>query len=201
GAELSVDYSYQLQDVWLVDASLKGLLPLNQARENWRLGNGVQSNQLQIIQSELQLDLLRQFNQIKLGGWLAYQYHQQSRKNFVINGVQKNIGRITETVQTAWLGAAIESTSDDGAVKMRLEGGLPLWVHTTNSSVKGVFNKRAGFRLGADLRLLLPWHLSGQDMSLVAGYQYKQLGDELIPGALWPKNSWQSMSLGMNVQW
>jgi len=201
GAEVSVKWTQELQDVWVLETGWKGILPLTQGKESWNLGNGVQTNSLNVVQSEVRLDVLRKLSLADIGLWSSYQWHQQSRKHFVVNNVLKNTGLIRETVQSIWAGLELQSAANSGLFYMRLEAALPVWVNVKNTAVADVFNKRSGYRLGADTRFQLPWQGSYEKLSLIAAYQYRELGNDLKTTALWPKNRWQTVSLGINLTW
>jgi len=113
-----------------------------------------------------------------------------------------NSSSISGTIQVVWMGLGLDAMSDHGLMNLHVEAAIPTWLHTTNSSVKGVFSKRTGFRAEASVNFLLPWSLAGADMHVESSYEYRKLGGELLPGvALWPENRWQSISLGVNAKW
>jgi len=199
---LGIDYLYDLNPAWHIKTTWNGLLPLTQGHERWNLATGLQLNQLQVFQSEVRLDVSREIGNVDLSFWSSYFWHNQVRKNFVKNGVKLNISSVSETVQVVWLGLGLDSTSENDLMSLHLEAGVPAWVHTTNSAVKGSFSKRTGFRAEASASFLLPWSLAGADMHIESSYEYRKLGGELLSGvALWPENRWQSISLGVNVKW
>jgi len=201
-ADLSMDYLYEFQPAWYIKGIWKGLLPLTQGHERWNLATGLQLNQLQVFQSEVRFDISRKISDVDLSVWASYFWHDQVRKNFVMNGVKQNSSSVSEIVQVAWLGLGLDSTSENDLMGLHLEAGVPTWVHTTNSAVKGSFSKRTGFRAEGSVSFLLPWTLMGIENRIVSSYEYRKLGGELLPGvALWPENRWQSVSLGVNARW
>ncbi|MDQ6955306.1 MAG: hypothetical protein Q9M20_07665 [Mariprofundaceae bacterium] len=211
GAELGAVLHHRLDENWQFMASWKNIFPIYKATETWQLANGVQSNQLRIAQSELHLEVLRKLYGADLGLWTSYQWHLQSRQKFRCNGVlvcggkpvSDNDKPIRETVQTLWAGVALQAESDNALVMLRLEGGLPMWVYTTNSSVVGAFTRRSGFRMGGSASILLPWQ-QGTEARLAVAYQYRELGNELLQTTsqwLWPSNRWQTLSLEMSLRW
>ena len=202
GATSSLEVSPQ----WYVALGWKGMLPMNQATERWQLGNGVQKNDLQVIQSDFKIALNRQWQDVQTGVFLAYQWHQQSRKQFVKNGLRTVVTGepIKETVQSTWLGLSVQSGNDMGEV--HLEAGLPVWVYTTNDLIRGSFRKRTGFRIQASGEMHLPWQwFDGVETSLTGNYSYRELGGEVLKTLnqtwLWPKNRWQMASLGLAFAW
>jgi len=205
GAELGVNFQHQLNDQWQLIASWKNLLPVYKATETWDLANGIQSNQLSIAQSELRLEVLRDLYGVDLGVWTSYQWHQQSRQDFIVNGavVPGNGKAIHETVQTIWTGIILQAASDQEQLIFRLEGAVPIWVYTTNDLVVGAFTNVSGYRMGGSASVLLPWK-DGMETHLTAAYQYRELGNELLQTSgqwLWPTNRWQTLSLEVSAQW
>ncbi|MDX8408424.1 MAG: hypothetical protein R8J84_00055 [Mariprofundales bacterium] len=180
---------------WSLYSQLTGLVPVATANERWPLSGWVQTNDLRIAQIASQLSLVRHFGSVDAGISAALQWHQQARKQFKKNGVPLPDGLVTETVRTAWLGGVIASHG------LQLQAALPLWVHTTNSSIGNTFSKRDGFRVGASTHLPLPWQPLGVAMHVDASYRFQQLGGDAQPAALWPKNRFQTVSLGASAEW
>jgi len=201
GLELSAGLSQAMGDQWLLKADWKGMSSLNQSNEHWTLGNGIQNNDLSIKQSEFNASILRNIYGIRVGVLSAYQWQQQSRKNIVLNGVKKSIGTINETVQVLWGGLALQSSSFDKRFVFDVDVAVPVWVHVANDNVQGTFNRRTGYRIGSAFTMGLPFHLLDTESKIRMSYQYRQLGNDLKTNALWPKNSWQQVSVGAVLGW
>jgi len=201
--QVGVDSSLAVSPQWCVELGWKGMLPVNQATEHWQFGNGVQRNDLKVTQSDFKIALNRQWQGVQTGVFLAYQWHEQSRKLFVVNGVRAVAAGepIKETVQSTWLGLSVQSGNDMG--HFHLEAGLPVWVYATNDLISGSFRKRTGFRIQASGEMRLPWQwLEGVEISLTGNYSYRELGGEVLNQTLlWPKNRWQTVSLGLALAW
>ena len=199
----SIEGRLDIAELWQLKSSWAGLLPLNSADERWTLGTGVQRNQLKILQSEFRFELLRQAGPVQLGVWTAYQWHQQQRRTFVVNGLAiTGIAQaVKETVQTTWAGIAIESDTLDRRLHARLEAALPVRVRVNNTAVADTFHRRRGFRAGGLLRWYMPWQVDDFRLSLDMRYAYRMLGPDKKPTALWPENSWQSVSAGLSMTW
>ena len=189
---------------WLANIALVGMLPLNRADERWDLANGTQSNRLDITELEISSDLLYRFAAFDLGVWTAYQWHEQKRRSFVINGVAAAVSGepVRETIQSAWAGVTMQASSHENGLTTKIEAAVPVWVKTTNSSLPGVaFTKKKGFRLGAQVAWEFPWGVDGMDWTAKIKYRYRELGDDLQAAALWPKNRWQTVSAGLEIHW
>ncbi len=191
----SVTGEQRLADGWSLDSQLSGIVPLGTANERWSRSDGVQTNDLRIAQIASQLSLVRHLAAMDVGLSAALQWHQQARKNFSLNGASLSNGLVTETVRTAWVGALLAS----GGV--RLEAGLPVWVHTTNSSTSAIFSKRDGFRVAVSAHLPLSWQPFGVGLHVDGAYRFQQLGGDAQSAALWPKNRFQTLSLGASAEW
>jgi len=66
---LGIDYLYDLNPAWHIKSTWNGLLPLAQGSERWDLSSGLQVNQLQIFQSELRVDVIKEISDVELSFW------------------------------------------------------------------------------------------------------------------------------------
>lgn len=192
---------YDLNRQWLIEGSWRGLFSTGTITEQWQLNGGNQRNQLAISQSEFQAGLLRKLAGLQIGAWTSYQWHQQSRKQFISNGVPVLLAGepIKETVQTAWAGIALRYDIDDWF--FAFDSALPIWVYTTNDLVSEAFKKRSGYRISLRMKRTLPWRIANTETAVTAAYHYRVLGNDLKTTALWPKNSWTAFSLGLSLIW
>jgi len=200
GRELA---TFNINHLWQVSASVEGLFPIQKTTERWKLNPASkQQNQLEINQIEYRLEVKRRiFDALQAGLWSSYQWHKQTRNNFISNGIRQSLGTVHETVKTAWAGLSLSATSPQG-LTLQLEGGLPIMVHTTNDLVPPAFNRRSGFRAGVRMEYLLPVTLQNTTNHIILGYQYRELGNEQKANKwLWPTNRWQTVSLGLSVAW
>jgi len=133
-----------------------------------------------------------------VGVWGALRWQQQARQQFKKNGAPLPDPLVTETIRTAWMGGAINGEW------WRILVGAPVWVRTTNSSISNVFSKRQGFRVGSEVHWPLDTWLN-TDIQLHGTYRYQQLGGDLqrstAKTVLWPKNRFQTVSLGASASW
>lgn len=191
---ITTDQITDINSEWQWKYEFSSIIPTIQASEHWSLGNGLQTNDLRIGQLEGKLELIRKLNGVNIGLWGALRWQQQARQHFKQNGVSLPDSLVTETIRTAWLGGAISGEW------WRVEGGVPLWVRTTNSSINNVFSKRGGYRVGGELHgSLIKWLTA--DIAWHGGYHYQQLDGEIQASALWPKNRFQTVSLGASAKW
>ncbi len=203
GMQASMMVEWEVNDQWLPSVSLEGLIPLNKAVETWGFTGGGQTNRLDITQFEARGDLHYQFGMLDAGVWLSYQWHQQSRRQFVVNGMPVVVvgEPVHETVQSFWAGIALASSFGKEAVSIYVDAALPVWVYTTNSLIPEVFSRTNGFRVGAGVEWNMPWSMGAAQLSGSLSYRYRELGNDLRRIALWPKNRWQMVSLGAKLTW
>ncbi|MDX8412777.1 MAG: hypothetical protein R8J85_01690 [Mariprofundales bacterium] len=175
---------------WQWRYEISSLVPTLQGNERWSRSDFVQTNDLRIGQLEGQVALMRKLGGVNIGAWGALRWQQQARQHFKKNGARLPDSLVTETIRTAWLGGAISGE------RWRVMAGTPLWVRTTNSSITTVFSKRSGYRVGGEVH----WPLA-TNIKLHGGYHYQQLGGDTQPSALWPKNRFQTISLGASASW
>ncbi len=180
---------------WGWRSEVSAIVPTVQAVEAWH-NPANQHNDLRIAQFEGQLALLRKFDGFDLGVWGALRWHQQDRSNLNYSGG----GTFAiETIRSAWLGASLSGSW------WRITTGTPIWVYVTNSSMTTTFSKRDGFRAGIEIyRPLAEW--LGDTIHLHGAYHYQQIGGDLKSfgvnsAALWPKNRFQTVSLGLSAEW
>lgn len=192
---------YDMNRQWLIEGSWRGLFSTGTITEQWQLNGGNQRNQLAINQSEFQVGLLRKLATLQIGAWTSYQWHEQSRKQFISNGVPVLLAGepIKEAVQTVWAGVTLRYDIDDWF--FTFDSALPIWVYTTNDLVSKAFKKRSGYRITLRMKRTLPWHIAKAETAVTAAYQYRVLGNDLKTTALWPKNSWTAFSLGLSLIW
>jgi len=127
----------------------------------------------------------------RMGFWTSYQWHQQSRP------YQHTSSR--ETVQTLWLGSSLQLPVTPSAWQADLDLAIPVWVHTTNTVLSGAFTTTKGFRSHVGLTYNLPDTVIASQIK--ATYSYRELGGETLGTWLWPKNRWQTASLGLSLAW
>jgi len=184
--------SFLLSTSWDVSRSMTA------SQEQWKFRQGMQDNRLAIQQSEFKLEIMHAWQPIQLGLWSSYQWHEQSRSDFVVNGIATPIlgEPIKETVQVIWLGANISIPWQ--AWKLGTSLGMPAWVQTSNTLISQKFHIQQGYRLHTSLHYQLPQ----SPLSMQADYSFRQLGGErLANGWLWPKNRWQTASFGVSCAW
>jgi len=192
-----------MNQLWAVTISAEGLFPARNTTEYWSLNPAIrQQNQLNIKQVEYRLEVKRRiFDTVQAGLWASYQWHKQARSHFISNGIRQSQGTVHEVVKTAWVGLSLSSTSPQG-LTIQLEGGLPVSVHATNDLVPSSFNRRSGFRAGMRMDYTLPTYLQRTSDHITLAYQFRELGNEQLSNKwLWPKNRWQTLSLGLSVVW
>jgi len=193
--------AFDLNNDWSFKTSIEGLMSVNKTTERWNLNQTMQSNRLSARQIELRLEIIRKIFAVKAGLWSSYHLHMQQRQGFIVNGVQQVTRLVDETVQSGWAGVSLEKSLPQG-IHIRIEGGLPVWVHTTNDLVTGSFSRRKGFRAGVRASMQMPWSTGDISSHLIVNYQYRELGGELLSNKwLWPKNTWQELSLGVSINW
>ncbi|MDQ6953241.1 MAG: hypothetical protein Q9M15_06925 [Mariprofundaceae bacterium] len=183
---------------WSFSSRWQGLQSLQSSQEKWSFRQSTQNNQLSIQQSELKFDISHPWQHIQWGLGTSYQWHQQSRQNFRVNGVPVSVAGepIIETVQTLWLDSHIMIPWQ--AWRMCLSIGVPTWVHTTNTLLATAFTSKQGFRTH------MTWSYQPQQSpwKLQASYNYRELGNQITSnGWLWPKNRWQTASIGVSCGW
>jgi len=191
--EITTVEEVEINHEWRWRSEISSIVPTVQAIERWH-NPFDQHNDLRIAQLEGQLTLLRKFDGFNLGVWSALRWHQQARQHFSQFSVPTADPLVTETVRTAWLGGTLSGQW------WRILAGVPVWVRTTNSSITNTFSKRAGFRAGVELHWPFTVWL-GNTVQLHGGYHYQQLGGDAQITALWPKNRFQTLSLGMSAEW
>ncbi|MDQ6993132.1 MAG: hypothetical protein Q9M31_06615 [Mariprofundus sp.] len=191
-----------IDDDWRFSSTVSGMLPINSLSETWALPNAsVQKNQLAIEQGDVRMDLLRCFEPVCLGLWGSYRSQLQKRQQFYINGVLQPNGLIEESVQTAWAGLSLQSESEEHLL-LSLDIGVPVWVKTTNTNAPGIsWHTKKGAVVDVKLDWPTPWRLGGAGVLVNVAYHYQVLGGELVQGALWPKNHFQQLTLGLDLRW
>jgi len=183
---------------WLLTGSWKGLQSMTSSQEQWNFRQSTQHNQLSIQQSEVKLEIAHRWQAMSLGIWSSYQWHEQSRYDFFVNGVPTTVlgEPIKETVQVIWLGTNFVRPWQ--AWQFNFNIGIPTWVQTNNILISQKFTTKQGVRLQTSLH----YHLSDSPLSLQADYSFRELGGELLSnGWLWPKNRWQTASFGVSCAW
>lgn len=183
---------------WSFVSSWQGLQSLQSPQETWVFRQSTQSNQLSIQQSELQFNISHPWQHIEWGLGTSYQWHQQSRKKFIVNHIPITITGepIQETIQTLWLDTHVVIPWQ--AWRIRLNIGMPTWVHANNTLVPIAFTSKQGFRT----QISCTYHPQQSPWTLQARYSYRELGGQMISsGWLWPKNRWQTASLGVSFAW
>jgi len=183
---------------WMITGSWEGLQSFQSSQEQWNFRQSTQHNQLSIQQSELKLELAYAWQQASLGIWTSYQWHEQSRHAFFVNGVPTSVlgEPIKETIQVLWLGTNFVIPWQDW--QFNLSVGIPTWVQASNTLVPYHFKTKQGFKV----RTTLHYHLPHSPLNLQAAYSFRQLGGEaLATDWLWPKNRWQTASLGVSLAW
>ncbi|MDQ6974954.1 MAG: hypothetical protein Q9M22_00135 [Mariprofundaceae bacterium] len=194
---------------WQLGVTGEILRSIGERNELWFTPNNTQQNALSIQHQEVRVNLLYNLHdflpRFSLGGWLAWQKDVQKRRAFFVNGLAVSaarVGTVRETIQASWLGLTALGTSEDRHFRLRLNAGMPLSVQTTNNALPGMtFNKKQGFRwtVAADYELFT--HATGASTRLIISYRFRQLGNEVQQAALWPKNKWRVLSLGVRQTW
>lgn len=191
---------------WTVGLTGEALSSLGDRREVWHTPSQEQQNKLKVDHQEVRADILYRWIGLtpvfSLGGWLAWQRDVQRRRGFVVNGVPVSSVVARETIQVSWFGLTAFGVSEDERFRLRLSIGTPLSVKTTNSVIAGtVFNKKKGIRwtIHADYRLFT--YGDGESTRLTTSYRFRELGNEIQTRALWPKNQWRVLSLGIQQTW
>jgi len=205
-SKVQMNLNIDLMKGWKLNNRSSAWLPIHQKQSNeqWNFPTKVQKNQLNVTQYDTAISLNRRWGDVEGGILLAYQWHQQARRKFTVNGAAVALANepIHETVQSTWAGVQLKSFSDVGNFMVGIEAAVPLSMYVANDVVQGVFHKRTGYRLGLESKLSLPWHIFAAASELTAYYHYRKLGGEVLNQTwLWPKNKWQSASLGMALAW
>lgn len=198
-AELSLDNVLDEEELWILHGRVGGLLPWQKRTESWRTATGTQTNDLNIYQMDTRLELVRKLKPAEVGIWAAYQWHQQQRSQFVVNGVPSTSGPVRETVQSVWGGVLLGLRPGIMAdLHIQATAGLPVWVHTFNTNV-GTFHKRKGYQLALSADCDLGTY-EDIESRFVMDWSYRKLGGDLQSFGLWPENTWQTLSFGINIR-
>jgi len=196
------------QDIgaWTISLGGEWLTSLGTQRETWQQPIQLQTNDLSIQHRELHAAAHWHWDAVSplfaVGVWGAWQHDTQKRSNFVSNGTAIAVAPVREIIGVSWAGVSMMGESESRYFQLRLDAGVPLAVNTTNDALPGVvFNKRQGVRwhASANYRLLGDDH--GASTRMVAAFRFRELGNEVQPRALWPKNRWQVISLGVQQTW
>lgn len=188
---------------WYSQFTFEAQLPFSRSDEQWQMPSSTQQNRLSIYQFETRIDQSYRFAAIEAGVWLSYLWHRQRRSSFVVNGVAIVVAGepVVETIQSYWGGVNLKARMLEERLQTHVEVALPLSVRTTNSLLTDVFTRNRGFRAGVGLQWILLRSQDGVRLSGSAAYRYRELGNDLKATALWPKNRWQEISLGMSLAW
>ncbi|MDQ6978556.1 MAG: hypothetical protein Q9M09_00080 [Mariprofundaceae bacterium] len=191
---------------WTLSWGGEWLTSLGTQQERWQQPTQQQTNNLSIQHGEIHAAAHWHWNAVSplfsVGAWGAWQYDIQRRSDFISNGSAAVIAPIRELIRVSWAGLSLMGESENHYFHVRLDAGMPLAVKTTNDVLPGVvFNTRQGVRwqVNANYRLLGDEH--GVSTRVVTSYRFRQLGHEVQPQALWPKNRWQVFSLGVQQTW
>ncbi len=198
----SLEQAWDYHPDWSVRVDASGMLPLGKAEEIWQLTGGasVQNNKLDIRQAEGRAVVLRRLGLFQVGLWGSYQWQQQRRQQFVVNGAAVVVAGepVRESISSAWVGGELDAGF--GSLKLQFEGGLPAWVEVTNSTLSGKFNRRSGYRWGASVN----WQAietAAVDFIVRVNYQYRKLGGDLKSFGLWPDNRYETLAAGVALHW
>ena len=205
GSDIQIGYGLHLNSSWTF------ILPAYQASESWTYSGNVQTNDFRAFESELKTSLIKDFEGWGTGLWISYLQHIQERQHFVVNGTPTAIygEPIQETVQVVWAGLDFQADVAEH-INTSLDVGLPISVRTTNSNSPGVvWGTYSGYRVGAKVSWDIAEQTGLENWTASLGYQYRQLGNEMLQqsnGAttlsyLWPKNTWQALSLNLSYTW
>lgn len=186
------------------------ILPTSTQTETWNQVAAVQTNQFKATEYEFKTALVLDIDAFSVGAYLSYMHHVQERSRFAINGVPKCAQHpitkmcapepIKETIQANWIGATA-GLELSNQIAIELSGAVPLAVQTSNDLIAETFTSNKGFRLTAALDWDLADVIGGSSWSLKLKYQYRKLGPEQGLTALWPENSWQTMSAVATYSW
>lgn len=185
----------------------EALTTLGADNEQWATASNTQQNTLSIQHQEIRTDILYHWDtfpsSFSFGGWLAWQQDVQKRQSFFVNGLPAGAGSIArEIIQASWFGFAAIGRSEDGRFRLRASLGMPLTVRTTNTAIAGtVFDRKQGLRWTVDADYPLFTYTNGTSTRLTTSYHFRELGKQVQPVALWPKNQWRVFSLGIRQTW
>jgi len=196
------------QDVgaWTLSVGGEWLTSMGTQQERWQQPAQQQSNHLSIQHREVHAAAHWHWDAISplfsVGAWGAWQYDTQRRSNFISNGAAVTVAPVRELIRVSWAGLSLMGESENHYFHLRLDAGVPLAVKTTNDVLSGVvFKTRQGVRWQAKANYRLLGDEHGVSTRMVAAYRFRQLGNEVQPRALWPKNIWQVFSLGVQQTW
>ncbi len=200
-ARTSIEQPWGDYPDWSVRLGFSGILPFKRAEETWQLANStsVQQNRLDIRQAGGRVSILHESGGWKLGGWGSYQWQQQRRREFIVNGSRISLAGepVRETISTAWAGGEVEARF--GVLSFELAAGVPAWVKVRNSQLTGSFGRKTGFQLDG----AMAWQVRLRTMDAEArfAYRYRKLGGDLKSFGLWPDNRYQVLSAGVSLHW
>ena len=202
GMELDMEGDIQIGNGLHFLSSWSYLLPVSQSTETWTQLAGIQTNNFQATETEFRTSLMRDFEGWEMGVWVSYMLHIQERQNFFLNGVRSIVvgEPIREYVQVSWIGLNFRTDLGEG-IEISWDAAMPISVRTTNDLVADTFTRRSGYRMGANASWSLGEQADSDYWSASLGYKYRQLGNDLGRTALWPKNTWQALSLNLSYTW
>ena len=196
--QLNLKHQWTSPELGYMRAHIQGIRSLAPAQEHWQLNTQQQSNTLQIQEAAVQSELGITQDHLDIGILASYQWHQQSRQYFIVNGVPTPVQGepILETVQNIWLGLNLRYSAPTWGAEASWE--IPTWVHTSNSMVQGIFTTTAGFRIHTALN----YPIANSPWGIHITYDRREQGSEVLTQQwLWPKNRWQMLSLRLSFAW
>jgi len=157
GALFKLGLTSERNETWFFALSGTWMDSTSNTTESWSVK---QTNDISIKQLDVRFDAQYSVMQhARLGLWLAGRQQEQSRQNFVVNGIATAVvgEPIVETIRSTWLGLSFVGT---GGFHQQLEAtidvAIPLQVAVLNPLFTQPFEKKSGYRTALGFRWQLP---------------------------------------------
>jgi len=203
GAELeaSIGGTIDLINRWNVRIDAYDAISALKEKEYWSGKSSFQSNSMQISEGELSISANKRMDMLSIGLITSYVFQKQERSQFVVNGIHKNLPKVTEKIDVAWIGVRLSKKMYED-FRFSLNGFAPAYVNVKNSFVSGHAKNKKGYRISININSPLPWTISGGSSLVEINYEYRKLGNEIFSNnAYWPSNIFQRIGVGVAIYW